>query len=102
MSDAVKPRYFMLIAQLCLALLAIPFLYAAPPAQGRILLIPVTRSASLSLAPAAIAHGALLVEAGPWKGSLLVEGQGRALALSMLSRGVLPLAARVGGCGENQ
>jgi hypothetical protein len=100
MSPDVQPRYLMLIAQLLLALLAIPLLYAAPPAQGRILLIPVTGAAGQTLLPAAIANGARLVAAGPWKGSMLVEGQGRALVLPMLAMGVLPLAARVGGCGE--
>lgn len=101
MKRSVSSTGLALIAQLALVILAIPLLYAAPPAQGRILLVPVTAEARAGMAPLAIANGARLVAAGPWKGSLLVDGEGAALALPLIVRGIVPLAARIGGCGEN-
>ncbi|MEC3912019.1 hypothetical protein U5A82_16515 [Sphingobium sp. CR2-8] len=75
-------------------------LYAFPPAQGRMLLIPLTHDAKRVLAPVAISHGARLVAQGPWSGSLLVEGRRSQLASALLRQGVITLSAQIGGCGE--
>lgn len=91
-------RSLPLVGQCALILFGLAFLYAAPPTQGRILLVPMTDQARASLAPVAIAHGARLVSAGPWKGSLLVDGERAALARPLLQRGILLLSAQAGGC----
>ena len=75
-------------------------LYATPPASGRMLLVPMTQEGRAGLARVAVAHGARLVAAGPWPGSLLVEGRRDALARPLWIAGVIALAARAGGCGE--
>ena len=96
-----SPVGFALIAQCALILVGLVSLYAMPPARGRMLLVPVTGQARAMLAPVAIAHGARLVAAGPWAGSLLVDGQRDLLAWPLLGKGVVLLSARAGGCGES-
>ncbi|WP_298398572.1 hypothetical protein [Sphingobium sp.] len=89
-----------MIGQCALTLFGIAALYAAPPAQGRILLVPMTGKARGVLAAEAVRHGARLVSAGPWAGSLLVDGQRAALSGPLLRRGILLLSTQVGGCAE--
>ncbi|HUD91977.1 hypothetical protein [Sphingobium sp.] len=81
-------------------MLGLVALYAVPPASGRMLLVPMTEQGRAGLASVAITHGALLVAAGPWAGSLLVEGERERLAAPLLHAGVLAISARAGGCGE--
>ncbi|MEH3105819.1 MAG: hypothetical protein PGN09_00620 [Sphingomonas fennica] len=69
-----------------------------PPAQGRMLLIPAGAAAARLLPAAALADGALLVGAGPWPGSLVVETRRPGLPRRMLSRGILATAFIAGGC----
>jgi hypothetical protein len=76
-----------------LALLAVAF---APPAQGRMLLVPLT-GAPVSVATVNSLRATPLL-AGPLPGSLVVEGdRGRLSAL--WSQGVLVLAAPAAICG---
>jgi len=89
-----------LLLQCGLVLSGLVALYAMPPASGRMLLVPMTEDGRAGLARVAVAHGARLVAAGPWTGSLLVEGNRNALARPLLITGVLALSARAGGCGE--
>ena len=64
------------------------------------LLVPVTAHGRASLASLAVAHGARLIAAGPWAGSLLVEGDRDRLTGPLLRVGAVAIAARIGGCGE--
>lgn len=84
--------------QCMLVLLGLAALYAFPPAKGRILLVPITTHARAMLARVAVAQGARLVAAGPWRGSLLVDGQRDRLAGHLLGQGVILLSARACGC----
>ncbi|WIW88725.1 hypothetical protein K3M67_01705 [Sphingobium sp. V4] len=88
-----------LVAQCGLILVGLVALYAAPPASGTMLLVPLTRAARAELVPMAVANGARLVAAGPWAGSFLVDGQRDRLARPLLGKGVIALSARAGGCG---
>ncbi|MBH1993245.1 MAG: hypothetical protein I8H86_10185 [Sphingomonadaceae bacterium] len=88
------------IAQCALILIGLAALHAMPPVSGRMLLVPVTEEARATLAPVAIAHGARLVAAGPWAGSLVVDGQRDLLTRPLLDSGVVTLSAHDGGCGE--
>lgn len=91
-------RALPLAGQCALVLIGLVSLYAVPPAQGRILLVPMTRAAKMAVARVAVAHGARLVAAGPWSGSLLVEGRRDRLAQPLVQKGVLLLSAQAGGC----
>jgi hypothetical protein len=90
----------LLAAQCVLILFGLVGLYAAPPASGRMLLLPLTDDAGSLVAPVAVAAGARLVAKGPWPGSLLVEGRRDQLAPALLRRGVIAVSAQMGGCGE--
>lgn len=87
-------------AQCALILFGLLGLYAVPPANGRMLLLPLTDEARAAVAPIAVAQGALLIAKGPWPGSLLVEGRRDQLAPALLRQGVIALSAQMGGCGE--
>jgi hypothetical protein len=93
-------RGWPLAAQCVVVLGGLTGLYAFPPDHGRMLLLPLTGNVQSGLASAAIAHGAQLVGKGPWPGSFLVEGRRDALALTLLSKGVIVVSAQIGGCGE--
>ena len=82
-----------------LLLVGLIALYIAPPAQGRMLLLPLTDRGRDNLAALAIKNGALLVATGPASGSMLVEGRRDQLMTPLLRRGILVMAARTGGCG---
>ena len=101
-SSASTPRRFTLLAHVAVVLLGLPLLYALPPDRGRILLVPLTDGARHAVARLAIANGARLMAAGPWPGSLVVEGRGDRMAPALLERGIVSLSARVGGCGEER
>ncbi|MCI4588553.1 hypothetical protein MOK15_00325 [Sphingobium sp. BYY-5] len=89
-----------LFAQCGLILSGLTALYAVPPASGRMLLVPMTQQGRTVLASLAVTHGARLVSAGPWAGSLLVEGRRDRLAVPLLRAGVIAVSTRAGGCGE--
>lgn len=74
-------------------------LVALPPAQGAMLLIPLTHGARIALVPVAVDHGARLVASGPYGGSMQVDGRRSDLFLPLLAHGVVVIAASPGGCG---
>ena len=88
-----------LVLQLGIALIGLIGLALAPPAQGRMLLVPLTASARAQLPVAAFGHHALLLGSGPFRGSLVVTGGPPGLIWTMLRLGVLPVAASAAGCG---
>ena len=89
-----------LSVQCCLAMSSLAVLYAMPPVSGRMLLMPMTQDGRAGLARVAVAHGARLIAAGPWAGTLVVEGRRDALARPLFMAGVLAIAADAGGCGD--
>ncbi|ETI60435.1 hypothetical protein C100_18930 [Sphingobium sp. C100] len=93
-------RSLPLIVQCGLVLFGLTALYAMPPANGQMLLVPITADSRSVLASVAITHGARLVSAGPWAGSLLVEGRRDQLLRPLIRQGVIAISARAGGCGE--
>lgn len=100
MIDFPSLRRVLPIAGQCgLILFGLIALTLSPPVSGRMLLVPLTAHARLALAPVAIARGARLVAAGPWAGSLLIEGRRDRLALPMLGHGVIAVATNRTGCG---
>lgn len=89
-----------LSVQCCLVMSSLAALYVMPPASGRMLLMPMTQDGRAGLARVAVAHGARLIAAGPWTGSLVVEGRRDTLARPLLMAGVLAIAGDAGGCGD--
>lgn len=92
-------QHLPLFAQCGLILCGLAAVYVVPPASGQMLLVPMTREARSTLAMVAVARGARLVAAGPWNGSLLVEGERDQLVQPLLRAGVITVSARAGGCG---
>lgn len=85
--------------QLVLGVSAVVILALYPPAQGRMILVPVWPGASAHLAAHALDRGGVLVDGGPLPGSLVVSGDRSAIAPFMLAHGILVLAAPPSGCG---
>ena len=73
----------------------------APPASGRMIVIPLFEAAPGDAFTMVSARGALPIGGGPVAGSLVVEGERGALLLPLLSRGYLLLAGTGAGCGTS-
>ena len=96
-----KPLTTLLVSgQIALVLGSLAALAFRPPAQGRMLLLPIGGGHS-GLASLALARGALLIGSGPFAGSLVVEGDRARLTQGLLARGVITLAAPATACGDN-
>jgi hypothetical protein len=80
------------------ALLALIGFAFAPPAQGRLLLVPITGNERAAL-NVALDGDARLLGAGPLRGSLVVAGSRDRFASAALDRGILILAAPSSWCG---
>jgi hypothetical protein len=92
---SVKP----LAIQLGIAAAGLVTLTAAPPVEGKMLLVPLTPAAARALPHHALSSGATIVEIGPIANSLVVRGQRSAIFERMLVNGVLVLSAAPSGCG---
>lgn len=91
--------YPIALAQLCLVATALVAFAFAPPAQGRMLLVPLTAAAASSMAAGAREAGALLLGRGPLPGSLVVMGTREHFGPLTLARGILIVAVPARLCG---
>ena len=83
--------------------IALPALLAmAPPAEGRMLLVPLAGAAEGALFEAAVTAGAAPIGAGRIPGSLVVEGRRAQLSGELWTHGILILAATPSGCSATQ
>ena len=98
----MSSRSFRLLlpAQAIATLMTILVVALAPPASGRILLVPLARTDASHVAARALSGGALLLGSGPLAGSLVVVGDRSAIAASVAGGHVLMLAAPLAGCSE--
>lgn len=71
-----------------------------PPAQGSMLLIPLTSAAASRLDDEIAQAGAMPVGIGAVRGSRLVFGRRSSLFFGMLSNGVLVVAGTPAFCGQ--
>jgi hypothetical protein len=85
-------------AQILVALALFASLALMPPARGTIMLIPIGARAQGELAMLAMAHGASLVQRGPFPESLIVYGERARLFAPLTRAGVLVLAGGAAGC----
>ena len=89
----------LLVAQAGAGVAALAVMSLYPPAEGRILLVPVIDRDVNATARLAFASGARLLGAGPLRGSLVVVGNRARLAAHSQPWRVLMLAAPPAGCG---
>jgi hypothetical protein len=90
----------LVIAQVALVAATLLVLALLPPAQGKMILVPLRAGAEPAMLVAAIGTGAVLVGTGPLPHSFVVDGNRAALAPAMLAQGVLVFAAPPTACGE--
>lgn len=93
-------RRLPMIGQMLFVTTGFLLLVTFPPVEGRMLLVPLTQAGRAALASVAVGHGARLVAAGPYAGSLRIEGRRDALLVPLLAHAIVPIAATRGGCGE--
>jgi hypothetical protein len=97
------PRYALDGAQAAFVLLAMAAAPFAPPAQGRILVVPMTGGGEAAAIRAARSADALVVGSGPLPHSTIVEGARGPVMAAALRAGMIVMAAPRGGClGVNQ
>ena len=100
--NSSKPLTMLLVSgQIALVLGGLAGLAFRPPAQGRMLLIPIG-GGNAGLASLALARGALLVGRGPFPGSMVVEGDRARLTRGLFARGIIALAAPPTACGDTR
>lgn len=79
-----------LIMFVCIAL--------APPAEGNMLLVPASNRSEGEIAMLATTHGAVLVQRGPLRSSIIVYGKRASLFGPLARAGVLTVAGGAVGC----
>lgn len=100
--DVRSPKPLLLIAQTAVATVALFIMPMAPPADGRMLLLPLTPGAAIHLPRTVLDHGARLVGAGPLPGSLVIVGDRAALTAPLLGIGAVAIATGAGGCTDGR
>lgn len=93
-------RNGLIAAQLATVAMSLVILTAAPPAEGRMLLVPVTDAAARRIVPLLIHHGGTIVAAGPIAGSLVVDGTRADLLGPAARAAILAVATPDRGCGS--
>ena len=86
------------LAQATIALSLVGGLLLAPPAEGAMMLVPLTPGAARALPSLALTRDTKLVSSGPLPGSLLVYARRADLAGRLLAHATLTLASPPGGC----
>lgn len=94
------PRAAAFLIQLLAIVGAMALMAAAPPAAGRMMLVPLSADAARGMVALAIERGARLVGPGPLPGSLVVDGRRADLLSGLVHHGVALVAAPVAGCGQ--
>lgn len=97
-ATAVKSRRNLIGAQIAGALAIFVFIALAPPAQGTILLVPVTGRSEGQILSLALSRGASLVQRGPLPSSVIVYGRREELLGPLTRAGVLMLSGGAVGC----
>lgn len=90
------PLIFTQCGMVALALAVAAF---RPPEAGRMLLVPIWSNDGGLTVRTAMSSGALLIGTGPWRGSIVVQGNYHDLAASAWRQKILIIAAPLAGCG---
>jgi len=94
--DGRTPMTLVQIGAVVAAMVGLAF---APPARGRMLLIPLSPRAATALPAAVVDGGAKLLGTGPVPGSLVVMADRARLGAVSLADGVIILSAPPSLCG---
>ncbi|MES2497337.1 MAG: hypothetical protein V4618_14585 [Pseudomonadota bacterium] len=89
----------MTLVQIGVAVAAMVGFAFAPPARGRMLLVPLSPAAAARLPSAAVSGGAKLLGSGPIGGSLVVVAERQRLGAMSVVDGVIILSAPPLLCG---
>ncbi len=89
----------MIAGQVMLGMAAVLLVAFAPPAQGRMLLVPLDGEPISE--PMIRAFHATPLKPGPLRGSWIVEGERASLAGSLSSNGIMVLAAPAALCASS-
>jgi hypothetical protein len=100
MGWVVKHVSPIIVGQAAIAAAALMALAFAPPAHGRMLVVPIDGE-PVDRQLVRNAHATVLVQ-GPLPGSWIVEGQRARLARSFSSKGIIILAAPHAICADQQ
>lgn len=95
-----RSRASALLIQLLAIVGAVGTMAAAPPAHGRMMLVPLSAGAAHGMVAMAVDRGAALIGPGSLPGSLVIEGQRAALFQVLIQHGVALVAAPATGCGR--
>lgn len=97
--DGRMPMALVQIGAVVAAMVALAF---APPARGRMLLVPLAPRAAAKLPAAAVAGGARLLGTGPVTGSLVVVADRAQLGGVSLADGMIILSGPALLCGGGE
>jgi hypothetical protein len=92
-------RQGLVFAQILGALGVFALIALAPPAQGTMLLIPMTGLPQGEMTALALTHGASVVQRGPFRSSIIIYGERAQLFAPLARAGVLVVAGGAVGCG---
>lgn len=84
--------------QSLLALAGLAALFAQPPAEGDMLVVPLASRTAGEVADFVSERGFRIVAAGDWPGSLVVRGERARLGWALRDQGLLVLASGPQGC----
>jgi hypothetical protein len=87
-----------LCAQVAIALPLVGGLLFAPPAQGTMMLVPLSPAAAHALPALVLTGDTRLISTGPLPGSLIVYARRGDLATRLLAHATLTLASPLTGC----
>jgi len=88
----------LLCLQLIAVIAAVIAANLAPPASGRMLVLPLMPARPLDITRDVIAGGARLVSRGPFAGSIIVEADRDQLLSALSGSGAVVLGTSGGGC----
>jgi hypothetical protein len=94
-------RFVLALAQTGIVLVALAAAPFAPPARGRMLVVPLSGGDQAAAVRVARDADALILGAGPFPRSTVVEGSRVALLARAVPAGMLVVAAPAAGCGAD-
>lgn len=86
--------------QLLLIVLGLAALAFFPPAQGRMIIVPLRAEDGSGALNLALSAGARLVGPGPLRGSFVIEARRASISAALKGSRALLLAAPPAGCGQ--
>jgi hypothetical protein len=96
--SAAPMQYRLFIIQFLLVMIGLTGLALIPPAQGRMIAIPLFAPQGAAGMSAIVHSGTRIIGAGPFSGSLVLQADRHLIASIALRHGILLLPTTVAGC----